>query len=215
MIRHARTDDRDGEHQKAMRNRILRRTTYAAFRRALTAFDCRLCALHSGRTHLVVDRGNPEASLLLIGEGPGAEEDRKGRAFVGASGKLLDEMLREAGLEPDEDLLIANVVKCRPPDNRPPKREEVDCCLPFLRRQIELVRPRCITLLGATAVRHIFPDKAKSSMKQLAGRFFRGDEFPNCEILISFHPAYILRNRTKRGEMVGHLRNLAKRWVES
>ncbi len=148
---------------------------------------------------------------MLIGEGPGAKEDREGRAFVGASGKYLDEMLREAGLEPEEDVLIANVVKCRPPENRAPSRDEVACCLPYLRRQIELVRPRYLVLLGATAVRHILPNEGKSAMKELVGRFFADDTVPDVDIFVTFHPAFILRNRTRRGEMVGHLRSLVAR----
>lgn len=120
------------------RESILRATSYAAYRAALSVHDCRACGLWSGRTRLVVDRGTPGARILLVGEGPGAEEDRLGRAFVGRSGRLLDAMLLEAGLNPERDVLIANIVKCRPPKNRAPSLAEARDCLPFLQRQIAL-----------------------------------------------------------------------------
>lgn len=198
-----------GKEQPVTPREILAAPDYASFREALAGFDCQLCPLHEGRSRLVIDRGHPGASLVLVGEGPGAEEDRQGRAFVGRSGRLLDEMLRAAGLSPEEDVLIVNIVKCRPPGNRAPARGEVDRCLPYLRQQIRLVDPVLVALLGATAVRYLLPTQKNRAMRELVGRLFRSDGFPQVEFLVTFHPAFILRNRTRRGEMEEHLRRLA------
>ncbi|MCZ6794516.1 MAG: uracil-DNA glycosylase [Planctomycetota bacterium] len=196
--------------QERGQRRVLAAKSYEAFRDRLAGFDCRLCPLHEGRTRLVVDRGNPRASVLLVGEGPGAAEDRRGEAFVGASGRLLDDMLTEAGLSPERDVLIANVVKCRPPENRAPRPAEVECCSPYLRRQLELVGPRCLVLLGATSVRYLLPEMGRQPMKNLVGRFHRSEEFAGIEVFVTFHPAFILRNRSRRGEMVQHLKSLPR-----
>ena len=118
--------------------------------------DCHRCPLGSTRTQVVFGVGDEHARLMFIGEGPGKNEDLQGEPFVGAAGKFLDELLASISLERAQ-VYIANVVKCRPPGNRRPKAEEAACCLPFLRRQIELVAPRVIVLLGATAVRHLLP----------------------------------------------------------
>ncbi len=183
--------------------------TYASFKRHLAGSNCQLCGLSADRTHIVVDRGTPKAEILLVGEGPGAEEDRLGSAFVGASGKLLDEMLREAEIDPKNDVLIANVVKCRPPENRTPTASEVAECLPLLRRQVELVRPRFVGLLGATAIRHLLGKKG--AVTPLVGRFTEHDSYPGIEFILLYHPAYILRSRSKRGVMVSWLRKLKER----
>ena len=179
--------------------------TYAVFRRELRDSGCVRCALAAGRTRIVVDRGEPSARILVVGEAPGAEEDRQGLAFVGRSGRLLDGMLQEAGLDPARDILIANVVKCRPPGNRPPKAGEARTCMPYLRRQMELVAPRVLILLGATAVKHILPHLPAKGLTGRTGRFFASPEVPGVDILITFHPAYILRNPRRRPLMVSHL----------
>jgi DNA polymerase len=147
---------------------------------------------------------------MAVGEAPGAEEDRLGMAFVGRSGRLLDEMLREAGLDPERDILIANVVKCRPPGNRVPAPAEVDVCILYLRRQIELIQPRLLLLLGATAVRHLLPSRRREKMAAIAGRIFQSREMPGRRLLVTYHPAFVLRNPAKRPEMVAHLKK-AKR----
>ena len=188
--------------------------SYPAFRAALFASECDLCPLAAGRSHIVVDRGSPSARILLVGEAPGAEEDRLGRAFVGRSGRLLDEMLIEAGLDPERDILIANVVKCRPPANRPPKPEEARKCLPYLRRQIELTRPRIVGLLGATAVKHLLVGEGAGRLKGLVGKLIIRPEFPETDLMVLFHPAYILRNRRRMPEMVRHLRGIRDRLAE-
>ncbi|WP_254957412.1 MULTISPECIES: uracil-DNA glycosylase [unclassified Cyanobium] len=114
--------------------------------------QCHRCGLADSRQQVVVGRGNPHARLLLIGEAPGAEEDASGMPFVGRAGKLLEQLLAEAGLDSERDLSIANVIKCRPPGNRKPSRAEIAACLPWLQRQIALQRPQLIGLLGATAL---------------------------------------------------------------
>ena len=113
---------------------------------------CRRCGLAASRQQVVVGRGNPNARLLLVGEAPGAEEEACGQPFVGRSGRLLEAMLAGAGLDSERDLYIANVIKCRPPGNRKPSRSEIEACQPWLERQIALVRPQLVLLVGATAL---------------------------------------------------------------
>ena len=113
---------------------------------------CRRCGLAASRQQVVVGRGNPNARLLLVGEAPGAEEEACGQPFVGRSGRLLEAMLAAAGLDSERDLYIANVIKCRPPGNRKPSRTEIEACRPWLERQIALVRPQLVLLVGATAL---------------------------------------------------------------
>jgi uracil-DNA glycosylase family 4 len=187
--------------------------TYAEFRSRLAAFDCRACGLAAGRTRLVIDRGNPAARLMVIGEGPGREEDLAGQAFVGRSGRLLDELLAAIGLDTGRDLLIANVVKCRPPDNRAPRAEEARACLPLLSRQIELVAPRGILLLGATASRFLFPERRNLTMREEVGRLFSHPAHPGVTFMLLYHPAYLLRDPRKRKEMREHLETF-RRWRE-
>ena len=190
---------------------ILASRSYPTFRRRLSVHDCRLCGLHAGRTNLVVDRGNPAARLLLIGEGPGADEDRLGQAFVGRSGRLLDQMLLETGIDPVKDVLIANVVKCRPPENRRPTQEEAEACLPYLHRQIALVRPKILGLLGATAAEHMLSPDPGRKMSEVVGKCVEVESLPGIIVMPLFHPAYILRNPRKRGEMLEHLMEIMAR----
>ncbi len=189
-------------------------TTYRGFRDALAASACTLCPLSAARAHIVVDRGDPTARVMAIGEAPGAEEDRSGRAFVGRAGRLLDDLLVESGLDPDHDVLIANVVKCRPPGNRPPHAEEARRCLPFLRRQIELVRPRILLLLGRTALKHMLPGEPPQRLALLVGKFFRRPEYAGIDLMVLFHPAYVLRYPASRPVMVRGLVTLRKRIAE-
>lgn len=185
---------------------------YSQLSLALKNSNCQLCALSQSRTQIVVDRGNPSAKVLFVGEAPGRNEDLAGKAFVGRSGRLLDQMLAEQGFVTDRDGLIANVVKCRPPNNRAPLPAEVQKCLPFLRRQIELIKPSFIGLLGATALKYLFPSRASSSMKSQVGLFFRDSDYPGAQIMVLYHPAYILRDPRKRPEMERHLRDLCEAW---
>jgi uracil-DNA glycosylase len=185
---------------------------YTSFKRGLAESGCKRCGLHEGRTRIVVDRGNPDARVMFIGEAPGASEDLEGRAFVGRSGRLLDSMLAEHGFDTEKDALIVNVVKCRPPQNRRPEPEEAEACLPFLRRQIELVKPKWLALLGATALAHALPDRKKFAMSMEAGRFFQDEAYPGITLFVLFHPAYILRDPRKRPLMQSHLKKFVESW---
>jgi len=181
---------------------------YGRFSSLLRASRCTRCALSEGRTQIVVDRGNPASGIMAIGEGPGEQEDLRGKAFVGRAGQLLDRLLAGVGIVTDRDLLIANVVKCRPPGNRAPRREEAEACLPWLHRQIELVAPHTILLLGATAVRHLFPEKKTFTMKSEAGKIFTPPAFPGIDFMILYHPAYLLRDPRKQPDFLAHIDTL-------
>lgn len=187
-------------------NKILETQNYTLFKEALLQSDCRKCPLSNSRHHIVVDRGNPTARVLMIGEGPGENEDLQGKAFVGRAGQLLDSLMHDIGFDTNQESLIINVVKCRPPDNRAPKQEEVDACFPFLKKQLELVKPNIILLLGATALRHVIPGKKNFSMAKEAGQFFDHPEFSGIKFMVLFHPAYILRDPRKKPLMIEHLK---------
>ena len=131
---------------------------------------CRRCGLAASRQQVVVGRGNPNARLLLVGEAPGAEEEASGQPFVGRSGRLLEAMLAAAGLSSERDLYIANVIKCRPPGNRKPSRTEIEACRPWLERQIALVRPQLVLLVGATALEALLG--IKGGITRLRGQWF-------------------------------------------
>jgi DNA polymerase len=152
---------------------------------------CTRCSLHAGRTQGVVGVGNPQADWMVIGEAPGAEEDRRGEPFVGRAGQLLDAMLRAIGLNRTENVYIANVLKSRPPNNRDPRPEEVAACLPYLRRQIELVRPRLLLAVGRIAAQNLLA--TEESLSRLRGRMHRFGEL-NTPLVVTYHPAYLLRN---------------------
>lgn len=151
--------------------------------------DCRRCKLWSGRTHLVFGVGNPKAKLMFIGEGPGRDEDLQGVPFVGRAGQLLTDIITKGlGLK-REDVYIANVVKCRPPENRNPEPDEVASCEPFLRKQIDLVRPEIIVALGKFAVQALLQTKAP--ITKLRGNWH---SYHGIKLMPTFHPAYLLRN---------------------
>ena len=150
--------------------------------------DCRRCKLSPTRKTIVYGEGNPHAELVFIGEGPGADEDEQGLPFVGRAGKLLNRMMQIVGLK-REDVYICNVVKCRPPGNRTPEKDEVDACSPFLYRQIEAIRPRLICCLGAPAVRTVLG--LKEGITKIRGQFYN---FGSAKALATVHPAYVLRN---------------------
>ncbi|HUI43663.1 MAG TPA: uracil-DNA glycosylase family protein [Terriglobia bacterium] len=150
--------------------------------------DCQRCKLAGGRKNIVFGQGNPHAELVFVGEGPGADEDEQGLPFVGRAGQLLNRMLQLVGIR-REDVYICNVVKCRPPGNRTPERDEVDACSPFLFRQIEAIRPRLVCCLGAPAVKTVLG--IKEAMLKIRGRFY---DFGGGKALAAVHPAYVLRN---------------------
>jgi uracil-DNA glycosylase len=151
--------------------------------------DCRRCKLWSGRTHLVFGVGNPKARLMFIGEGPGRDEDLQGEPFVGRAGQLLTDIITKGiGLK-REDVDIANVVKCRPPENRNPEPDEVASCEPFLKKQIDLVRPEIIIALGKFAVQTLL--QTKMPITKLRGNWH---SYHGIKLMPTFHPAYLLRN---------------------
>jgi uracil-DNA glycosylase family 4 len=152
--------------------------------------DCTRCKLCNGRTQIVFGVGNPRAGIMFVGEGPGADEDAQGEPFVGRAGQKLNEMIRAIGLD-RKDVYIANVVKCRPPDNRTPEPDEVATCSPFLFAQIEAVNPRVLVALGAPAARTLLGTRV--GITQLRGSWgaFRG-----IPVMPTFHPAYLLRAYT-------------------
>ena len=158
------------------------------------ALDCRRCALREGCRGVVFGEGNPAAKLMLIGEGPGADEDLLGRPFVGKAGLLLDKILAAVDLERFRDAYIANVVKCRPPGNRAPRPEEAENCLPWLYRQMELISPKVIVLLGATALQNLIEPKAK--ITQMRGQWLTSKS--GIRIMPTYHPAALLRDASKK-----------------
>ncbi len=198
-----------------MTRKVLEAKTYPEFKEALSRSACAQCPLSRSRTHIVVDRGNPEAKVLIIGEAPGEKEDLEAKAFVGRSGRLLDAMMKEVGFDTDRQALIINIVKCRPPDNRRPTKQEAEACGPFLKKQLDLVKPDVILLLGATALKHMIRGKKAFSMKKEVGRFFTHVEYPGAQLMVLYHPAYILRDPRKRPLMGEHLRRFKAWWDES
>ncbi len=154
---------------------------------AATVRGCRLCGLCESRTQTVFGTGDRRARLMVIGEAPGAEEDRQGEPFVGRAGMLLNSMLKAAGFERGE-VYIANALKCRPPNNRDPSSEEAELCLPYLRRQIELIGPDVILCVGRIAAQRLLGgDEALARMR---GRIHQLDSIP---VVVTYHPAYLLR----------------------
>ena len=189
-------------------NDILSQTAYASFKEALKNSNCQKCGLSKSRTNIVVDRGNPEAKIMVIGEAPGENEDLQGKAFIGRAGKLFDQVLASIGLDSNQDLFIANVVKCRPPENRKPQEEEVLACHPFLKKQIDLVKPKVILLLGATALKRIDPSKKNFSMKDETGNFFRLADYPGILFMVLYHPAALLYDSKLKPAMQHHVKKL-------
>ena len=156
--------------------------------------DCTRCALHQGRSHIVFGVGNPQADLMFIGEGPGLEEDRQGIPFVGPAGQLLTKIIEAIDLTRD-DVYIANVVKCRPPRNRDPEPEEVEACRPFLERQIDAIRPKVICALGRVSALNLLD--TNEGITRIRGRIF---PFRGAKLVPTFHPAYLLRDASKKRE---------------
>ena len=155
--------------------------------------SCRDCALCESRTRAVFGVGPESAGWMVVGEAPGAEEDARGEPFVGQAGKLLDDMLGSIGLSRDRDVFIANVLKCRPPRNRDPRPEEIERCAPKLRRQIELVEPRVIVVVGRFAAHALLgTDASIASLRGRVHAYRVGDR--DIPVVVSYHPAYLLRN---------------------
>jgi len=157
--------------------------------------ECTRCKLHKTRNKIVFGDGSPKADLVFIGEGPGADEDAQGLPFVGRAGKLLTQMIEAMGLRRG-DVYICNVVKCRPPENRQPEKDEVTACSPFLFRQLDVLKPKVIVCLGSTAAQTLLQTNRGIS-------HFRGEwlDFRGYKMLATYHPAYLLRNPGAKGEV--------------
>jgi DNA polymerase len=156
--------------------------------------DCTRCALHKGRNKIVFADGSANARLMFVGEGPGADEDAQGLPFVGRAGQLLNNMIAAMGLK-REEVYIANIVKCRPPGNRTPEPEEANTCSPFLFRQIDVVRPEVLVALGATAATYLLGQR-----QPLAGLRGRVHSLRGSRLIVTYHPAYLLRDPRQKKE---------------
>jgi len=155
---------------------------------------CHQCELAQTRTNIVPGEGNPNTRVVFVGEAPGADEDAQGCPFVGRAGKLLEKILNAMGFK-RQDVYICNILKCRPPKNRPPKREEIEMCLPFLHKQLEIIGPEIIVALGASAAHTLL--KTKTPIGQLRGKFHEYHTSEGAEpikLMPTYHPAYLLRN---------------------
>lgn len=171
---------------------------WEALRQAVT--DCAACELHQTRTQTVFGVGNPQAQWMVIGEAPGADEDRQGEPFVGRAGKLLDNMLKAIGLE-RQQVFIANILKCRPPGNRDPRPEEVSQCEGFLHRQIALLQPRVILAVGRVAAQNLL--KCNDPLARMRGKVFQYQQTP---VVVTYHPAYLLRTPSDKAKAWEDLR---------
>ncbi len=165
--------------------------------------ECTRCKLHQGRNLIVFGVGDPHAELMFVGEGPGADEDAQGEPFVGRAGQLLNNMIKAMGLR-REDVYIANIVKCRPPGNRQPERDECETCSPFLMRQIAAIKPKVMVALGATAAKNLLAINAP--MTELRGRWYdfkpagSDPSWPGARLAVTYHPAFLLRDPRQKGE---------------
>jgi DNA polymerase len=157
--------------------------------------DCRRCKLHSGRTQIVFGVGNPRAKLVFVGEAPGRDEDLQGEPFVGQAGQLLTKIIQAIQLK-REEVYIANIIKCRPPENRNPEPDEIAACEPFLVKQLQVIQPRLICALGTFAAQTLL--KSEEKISALRGRFHQYQEIP---VMPTYHPAYLLRNASRKREV--------------
>jgi DNA polymerase len=167
--------------------------------------ECTRCKLHPTRQNIVFGVGSAEARLMFVGEAPGADEDRKGEPFVGRAGQLLDKIIRAMGLR-REEVYIANVLKCRPPNNRNPEEDEIAQCSPFLFRQVASLAPEVIVALGAPAARTLLETGAP--IGRLRGKFWR---FRGTDLMPTYHPAYLLRNPAKKREVWDDMQQVMER----
>lgn len=157
--------------------------------------DCTRCRLHKGRTKIVFGVGNPKAELVFVGEGPGHDEDLQGEPFVGRAGKLLTQMIEAMGLR-RQDVYICNVVKCRPPENRLPEKDEISTCSPFLMRQLAAIQPKVICCLGSCAAQTML--ETNQGISRFRGEWF---DFRGSKLIATYHPAYLLRNPNAKSEV--------------
>jgi uracil-DNA glycosylase family 4 len=151
--------------------------------------QCTKCDLAGTRNRVIFGEGNPRAKIILIGEAPGKDEDLQGRPFVGKSGQLLDKILLACGFERQQHIFISNIIKCRPPDNRVPREDEARICIPYLYRQIELIQPAMLVLLGATALKYMMGDAVR--ITRVRGSWLKWNDLP---VMPVYHPSALLRN---------------------
>jgi DNA polymerase len=156
--------------------------------------DCRRCKLHAKRKNIVFGEGSPAARLMFVGEAPGADEDMQGRPFVGKAGQLLTRIINAIDLE-RSDVYIANIIKCRPPSNRDPEEDEIQTCIPFLKKQLEIIQPRIICALGRLAAQALL--ETDRGITELRGRF---QMFGDSKVMPIYHPSYLLRNPARKKE---------------
>jgi DNA polymerase len=157
--------------------------------------NCTRCKLHKARTKIVFGVGNPKADLVFVGEGPGRDEDMQGEPFVGRAGKLLTQMIEAMGLG-RQDVYICNVVKCRPPENRLPEKDEISTCSPFLLRQLGVIGPKVICCLGSCSAQTML--QTTQGISRFRGEWF---DFRGSKLIATYHPAYLLRNPAAKGEV--------------
>lgn len=168
--------------------------------------DCQRCKLHQTRRNLVFGEGNEKATLMFVGEGPGYDEDVQGRPFVGKAGQLLTKIIQSIHLQ-REEVYIANIIKCRPPQNRNPEPDEIQSCQPFLRKQIYAIQPKLICALGAFAAQTLLKTDAK--ITGLRGTFF---DMGGIKVIPTYHPAYLLRNPEKKREVWEDMKQISE-WI--
>ncbi len=172
--------------------------------------ECERCELAQARSHIVFGEGNPDADIVFVGEAPGFEEDRKGRPFVGPAGGMLTAMIRNVLRLERDDVYICNVLKCRPPRNRDPQPEEVAACTPFLRGQLEALRPRLIVALGRFAMQHLL--QTTGSVGRHRGRVHQTPD--GVPLVVTYHPAYLLRNEGDKRKAFDDLKLIRRTYEE-
>ena len=170
--------------------------------------DCKRCKLHRGRKTIVFGEGNEKATLMFIGEGPGYDEDVQGRPFVGRAGQLLTKIIQSINLQ-REEVYIANIIKCRPPQNRNPEPDEIQSCNPFLRKQIQVIQPKIICALGTFSAQTLL--KTETKITALRGKFY---DLEGIKVIPTYHPAFLLRNPDKKREVWEDMKKIAE-WINN
>lgn len=168
--------------------------------------DCRRCKLHPYRTQIVFGTGNPQAKLVFIGEAPGRDEDLQGEPFVGQAGQLLNKIIQAIQLQ-REKVYIANIIKCRPPENRNPEPDEIAACEPFLVKQLQVIRPKLICALGAFAAQTLL--KTEEKISSLRGKFH---EYQGIPLMPTYHPAFLLRNPSRKREVWEDMKKIKREY---
>ena len=171
--------------------------------------ECTRCKLHKHRRHIVFGTGNPDAQLVFVGEGPGGEEDVQGKPFVGRAGQLLTKIINSIDLTRDE-VYIANIIKCRPPQNRNPEPDEIKACEPFLIKQLDAIKPKIICALGTFASQTLLETDERIS--RLRGKFI---PYRNSRLIATFHPAFLLRNPERKRDVWEDMKMIRKEYVRS